>query len=518
MQEEEIADQDKEADKLSLLNFLSWPSEEEIANSDKEADRLSLLSLLSWPSEEEIANSDIEADRLSLLSLLSWPSEEEMSDLDKEADRISLQSLLSWPSESSEEIISSGSSDMEPPMMISVTVRPKLTLAEETENQPDSSDQVHSAPRSYNLEESDHYKSQEEDSQDGNLPSGLDIGGIEIPRLDFQFETSSDSSERAYCLEAALPVIAQFRNTPEYQSKSTTPTISECTSEDFSNHSLLGEGKFGTVLLADHKYTKKKFAIKEIPKRTLDRETVQKIKTEMVIMQLVKTENAPFLVGSLASFETEYDQCLVMEYATGGDLESLMKKYDLPLKCSVFYSACIVLGLKFLHEHKIVHRDLKPGNILLDSRGYPRITDYGISKTGIGFRQLMYNECGTLPYMAPELFTEPHYTRSVDWWALGVIIYRMILGKLPFAGRNPDEIRMNIIRERPKYPLTLPAHVRNILQGLLTKNPALRLGSTIEGAQAVMDQPFFYGMDWEALRRKEIKPMFIIPSTGTATD
>ncbi|XP_031747655.1 serine/threonine-protein kinase N1-like [Xenopus tropicalis] len=158
----------------------------------------------------------------------------------------------------------------------------------------------------------------------------------------------------------------------------------------------------------------------------------------------------------------------------------------------IFYAACIVLGVKFLHDNKIVHRDLKPENILLDKRGYPRITDYGISTTGIGFGQRMCNQCGTRPYMAPELFTEPYYTRSVDWWALGVIIYEMILRELPFDGDNGDEIRMKIIRKRPKYPLTLPANVRDILQGLLNKNPALRLGSTVEGAHAIMERPFFF--------------------------
>eukprot|EP00079_Xenopus_tropicalis_P038198 XP_017951969.1 PREDICTED: serine/threonine-protein kinase N2-like [Xenopus tropicalis] len=238
-----------------------------------------------------------------------------------------------------------------------------------------------------------------------------------------------------------------------------------------------------------------------------------RIETEKKILQLVKKEKAPFLIGLDTYFVTNYNECLVMEYASGGDLRLLMDKYDLPLKCSIFYAACIVQGLKFLHENNIVHRDLKPENILLDKRGYPRITDYGISKTGIGFEDQIYGRCGTRPYMAPEIFKESHYTRSVDWWALGVIIYEMILRKLPFDGDSGCEIRLKIMFERPNYPPTLPAYVRDILQGLLNKNPALRLGSTVEGAHAVMERPFFFGMKWEALRRKEIKPMFIMNYT-----
>ncbi|XP_031747230.1 serine/threonine-protein kinase N2-like [Xenopus tropicalis] len=428
---------------------------------------------------------------------------------DSEDDR---SSLLDCSSESSGDSISSGSSEMEPPM-ISVTVRPKLPRVEENEKPPDSPEpldsserSLDSSPRSYYLEASHEYKSQGEDS------SGLDDVRTERQRTKFyinRIEKSSDSSERAHCLEMALPAIHQS------ESARRTPSISRSKREDYDLLSLLGEGSFGKVFLAEHKHSKKKFAIKAIPKNIYNKHATEKIETEKKILQLVKKEKAPFLIGLDTSFVTKYNECLVMEYAPGGDLSSIMDKYDLPLKCSIFYAACIVQGLKFLHENNIVHRDLKPENILLDKRGYPRITDYGLSKTGIGFGRRIYGRCGTRVYMAPEIFTELYYTRSVDWWALGVIIYEMILGELPFDGDDDHEIRINITCERPNYPLTLPAHVRDILQGLLNKNPALRLGSTVEGAHAVMERPFFFGMKWEALRRKEIKPMFIMNNTGT---
>ncbi|XP_031747233.1 serine/threonine-protein kinase N2-like [Xenopus tropicalis] len=159
-------------------------------------------------------------------------------------------------------------------------------------------------------------------------------------------------------------------------------TPSKSRSEDYNILSVLGEGSFGQVFLAEHKHSKKKFAIKAITKNVYDEQATQKIETEKKILQLVKKEKAPFLIGLDTYFVTNYNECLVMEYAPGGDLRLLMDKYDLPLKCSIFYAACIVQGLKFLHENNIVHRDLKPENILLDKRGYPRITDYGISKTG----------------------------------------------------------------------------------------------------------------------------------------
>ncbi|OCT66471.1 hypothetical protein XELAEV_18042721mg [Xenopus laevis] len=484
---------DKEADRLSLLSFLTWRSEEE----SYEADRLSLLSHLSWPSEEETGVVDEEADRLSLLSLLSWPSEEEMTDIEEEeiadlAERFRLLRFRDSTSESSEKYSSSGSSDVEPPMNIKVDVRPKLSLVESPE--PINSTELESSKR----QEED---SSDVDSSDVEPPMTIKIG--EQFQQDERNKTSSDSSERAYCLEHALQAIANVTNgnliqtptCPENQSvmaRDRRPSISQSSGEDFCLLSMLGEGRYGKVFLAEHKYTKKRVALKAITKDTSDPEVVEDIKREREIMELVKKEKAPFLLGLITSFESKYNECLVMDCATGGDLYHLLKKYDLPLECTRFYAACIVLGLKFLHEKNIVHRDLKTDNILLDKRGYPLISDYGISITGIGFGQKMSDICGTQVYMAPELFTSRYYTRSVDWWALGVIIYEMIFGKLPFDGEDGVETKSMIIYDTPEYSLTLPAHVRDILKGLLTKTPALRLGSTIEGAHAVMKRPFFH--------------------------
>ncbi|OCT99602.1 serine/threonine-protein kinase N1 [Xenopus laevis] len=138
-----------------------------------------------------------------------------------------------------------------------------------------------------------------------------------------------------------------------------------------------------------------------------------------------------------------------------------------------FYSACIVLGLQFLHDRNITHRDLKLENVLLDRDGYAKITDFGISKEGMSFTDRSQTQCGTLPYMAPEMFTQYPYTRSVDWWGLGVCIYLMRLSQL------------------------------------LTKTPYRRLGSDINGAEDVKKSDFFVGLDWEALQKKEVQPPFV---------
>ncbi|XP_041431229.1 serine/threonine-protein kinase N3-like [Xenopus laevis] len=102
-----------------------------------------------------------------------------------------------------------------------------------------------------------------------------------------------------------------------------------------------------------------------------------------------------------------------------------------------FYAACITLGLEAIHTKNVTHRDLKPGNLLMDEGGYLKIAEFGMSKTDIGYGDQANTMVGSPAYMAPEIVKEEEYTRAVDWWALGVIVYEMLLGtvgkKLPLA-------------------------------------------------------------------------------------
>uniref|UniRef100_A0A1B8Y544 Protein kinase domain-containing protein n=1 Tax=Xenopus tropicalis TaxID=8364 RepID=A0A1B8Y544_XENTR len=175
----------------------------------------------------------------------------------------------------------------------------------------------------------------------------------------------------------------------------------------------------------------------------------------------------------------------------------------------------MVLGLKFLHDRNIAHRDIKLENVLLDRDGYAKLTDFGISKEGIGFSDITKTQCGTAFYMAPEIFTFPQYTRSVDWWALGVAIYRMLVGKFPFEGEKKDRIIINITCRQPTYPPDLPVESRNILVQLLNKSPEERLGSGINGTEDIMNSEFYKGFDWEALQRREVQPPFV-PTVKTS--
>lgn len=141
--------------------------------------------------------------------------------------------------------------------------------------------------------------------------------------------------------------------------------------------------------------------------------------------------------------------CFVMEYAAAGDLKTHLKlngAFEEPR--TVFYAACIVLGLQFLHEKCVIYRlvlillftnacnnksivrDLKLLNILMDVRGYVKLADYGLCKEGIGHGDQTETFCGTPDYVAPEVLTETSYTRSVDWWSLGIVLFEMLVGNV----------------------------------------------------------------------------------------
>nr|KAG5690917.1 hypothetical protein BaRGS_003408 [Batillaria attramentaria] len=175
---------------------------------------------------------------------------------------------------------------------------------------------------------------------------------------------------------------------------------------------------------------------------------------------------------------------------------------------TVFYAGCVVLGLQYLHENKIVYRDLKLDNLLLDSEGYLKIADFGLCKEGMGFGDRTSTFCGTPEFLAPEVLTETSYTRAVDWWGLGVLIYEMLVGESPFPGDDEEEVFDSIVNEEVRYPRFLSTEAIAIMRRLLRRNPDRRLGSSERDAEDVKKQAFFRNVNWHDLLTKKVKPPF----------
>ncbi|XP_031750935.1 serine/threonine-protein kinase N2-like [Xenopus tropicalis] len=279
--------------------------------------------------------------------------------------------------------------------------------------------------------------------------------------------------------------------------------------EDFQFRKWLGQGSFGKVFMAEHKKTGKKVAIKMMEKLHICyNQMTESLFLERDILRLSRNSRNPFLVSLVCAFQREHHVYIAMEFAAGGSLASHLGNGALPHTSTLFYSACIVLGIKFLHENRIVHRDLKPDNIVIDGAGYAQLADFGLCKTGIDFRDVMPYPCGTINYWAPEMFSGEGYKRTVDWWALGVIIYEMAVGKMPFHG-NKEVLRDSILNKEPEYPAGLDGGTRVIIKELLEKDPEYRLGSLRNDGEEVMNFSFFNPIMWNALMAKQIRAPFV---------
>ncbi|XP_076614145.1 serine/threonine-protein kinase N2 isoform X1 [Chaetodon auriga] len=280
--------------------------------------------------------------------------------------------------------------------------------------------------------------------------------------------------------------------------------------EDFNCISVLGRGHFGKVLLAEYKKSGKLYAIKALKKGDIvTRDEVDSLICEKRIFEVINTSHHPFLVNLYGCFQTADHVCFVMAYSPGGDLMTHIHTSIFTEKQARFYSSCVLLGLEFLHQNKIVYRDLKLDNLLMDADGFVRIADFGLCKEGMGHGDRTSTFCGTPEFLAPEVLTDNNYTRSVDWWGLGVLIYEMLVGESPFPGDNEEEVFDSIVNDDVRYPRFLSPESVSLIQKLLQKNPEMRLGAGEEDASQIKRHKFFQGMDWDALLAKKVKPPFL---------
>ncbi|XP_044309565.1 serine/threonine-protein kinase N1 isoform X1 [Varanus komodoensis] len=280
--------------------------------------------------------------------------------------------------------------------------------------------------------------------------------------------------------------------------------------DDFRFVAVLGRGHFGKVLLSELHRTGELFAIKALKKGDIvARDEVESLMCEKRIFEIVTHARHPFLVNLFACFQTPQHVCFVMEYTAGGDLMMHIHMDVFTEPRATFYAACVVLGLQFLHDHKIVYRDLKLDNLLLDTEGFVKIADFGLCKEGMGYADRTSTFCGTPEFLAPEVLTDTSYTRAVDWWGLGVLIYEMLVGESPFPGDDEEEVFDSIVNDEVRYPRFLSTEAIGIMRRLLRRNPERRLGSSERDAEDVKKQPFFRSIDWEALLTRKIKPPFV---------
>lgn len=284
--------------------------------------------------------------------------------------------------------------------------------------------------------------------------------------------------------------------------KNETPTIEI---NNFKTLNTLRIGGFGSLKLAEDKTTNEYYAVKVIKKGKLARsKMMHHILNEKLLLDSL---DFPFVIRmEYYSMDHSYIY-FVLPFISGGDLSTHLRAVKMfSEQLSRFYTAQLVLALEYLHNLNILHRDLKPENILIDRTGFLKITDFGLSKK---VESRTYTFCGTMPYIAPEVISHVGYGRSVDWWSVGVILYKMTAGSLPFHGKTNTALLTNIMYAVPRFPSTMSKHLQDVLKQLLQRDVTRRLGNLKNGANDVKKHRWFKQVDWLELLNRKVTPPFV---------
>jgi serine/threonine protein kinase len=300
------------------------------------------------------------------------------------------------------------------------------------------------------------------EKQSDKLRYGIEIIIAEVPKKKSRLLYADSAETRAEWL-MAFKEHANVHNVEEY----------------YTLGKELGMGRFSSVREATCKHTGLKYAIKVIDKSELDEQEMEALRTEVAVLKLV---SHPHIVKLKNVFETRRQIHIVMSMMRGGDLfERIESRKRFTESDARRVMLQLGSALQYLHLRGIVHRDLKPENIMVQEEGSDDVVvgDFGLSKFTAGKQDSLKMACGTLAYVAPEVLKMTGYGKGVDLWSLGVIMYFMLRGRLPFDSDNQKEIialtlKGDIPFNHKPWEETSD-NAKDLIRGLLKINPAQRL-------------------------------------------
>ena len=187
-------------------------------------------------------------------------------------------------------------------------------------------------------------------------------------------------------------------------------------------------------------------------------------------------------------------------YANGGELFfHLQKERVFSEPRARFYAAEIGSAIGYMHDQDILYRDLKPENLLLDREGHVVLTDFGLCKEFITSNDTTQTFCGTPEYLAPEVLRKEPYSKAIDWWCYGSVLYEMLYGLPPFYSKDSQEMYRKILNQPLAFKSWASSPAKDILSQLLQKDPRKRMGNSIDDFQEIKAHHFFREIDWEKL-------------------
>ena len=273
---------------------------------------------------------------------------------------------------------------------------------------------------------------------------------------------------------------------------------------------VIGKGGFGKVWKVQYKKTKETYALKEMSKlKIIDKKSEKSINSEREFLSIL---NHPFIVNMHYAFQDRDNLYLVMDMLSGGDLRYHISRYRrFSEEQTRFFIACMVYTLEYIHGNNVIHRDIKPENLVLDNKGYVRITDFGIAKENLPDNSS--ETSGTPGYMSPEVMRGKNHSFPVDYFAIGVIGYEFMIGKRPYYGKNRKEIKEQMLSiqafiKKDDLRQGWSPESADFINKLLVRKVDGRLGSK-GGASEMKEHPWLKYYPWKELENKTLPAPFI---------
>ncbi|XP_052848845.1 cAMP-dependent protein kinase catalytic subunit 3 isoform X1 [Drosophila gunungcola] len=272
--------------------------------------------------------------------------------------------------------------------------------------------------------------------------------------------------------------------------------------DDYQIIKTVGTGTFGRVCLCRDRISEKYCAMKILAMTEVIRlKQIEHVKNERNILREIRH---PFVISLEWSTKDDSNLYMIFDYVCGGELFTYLRNAGkFTSQTSNFYAAEIVSALEYLHSLQIVYRDLKPENLLINRDGHLKITDFGFAKK---LRDRTWTLCGTPEYIAPEIIQSKGHNKAVDWWALGVLIYEMLVGYPPFYDEQPFGIYEKILSGKIEWERHMDPIAKDLIKKLLVNDRTKRLGNMKNGADDVKRHRWFKHLNWNDVYSKKLKP------------